>query len=142
MDLQHILEYRNHRNRFCRRLGITLTELSPGHAKAVATVTEEDLNPLDVAHGGLYFTLADNAAGSAMAAYGNKALTLNAQYNFFRAAGAGDVLTATAHETKHGSTICVFEVAITDQDQALIGSGTFTFFDLKEPLELEPPCEP
>lgn len=29
MDLQKILEYRNSRNRFCQRLGIVLTELSP-----------------------------------------------------------------------------------------------------------------
>ena len=41
MDLQKILEYRNSRNRFCQRLGIVLTELSPGYAKAVMPVTEE-----------------------------------------------------------------------------------------------------
>ena len=70
MDMQKILEYRNARNRFCQRIGITVTELSPGYAKVVKTVTEDDLNPVDVAHGGLFFSMADNAAGSAMAAYG------------------------------------------------------------------------
>ena len=82
MDMQKILEYRNARNRFCQRVGITVTELSPGYAKVVKTVTEDDLNPVDVAHGGLFFSMADNAAGSAMAAYGEQAVTLNAQYNF------------------------------------------------------------
>ena len=96
MDMQKILEYRNARNRFCQRVGITVTELSPGYAKVVKTVTEDDLNPVDVAHGGLFFSMADNAAGSAMAAYGEQAVTLNAQYNFMRAAKAGDVLTAEA----------------------------------------------
>ena len=52
MDMQKILEYRNARNRFCQRVGITVTELSPGYAKVVKTVTEDDLNPVDVAHGG------------------------------------------------------------------------------------------
>ena len=33
MDLQKILEYRNSRNRFCQRLGIVLTELSPAMQK-------------------------------------------------------------------------------------------------------------
>ena len=98
MDMQKILEYRNARNRFCQRVGITVTELSPGYAKVVKTVTEDDLNPVDVAHGGLFFSMADNAAGSAMAAYGEQAVTLNAQYNFMRAAKAGDVLTAEARE--------------------------------------------
>ena len=39
MDMQKILEYRNARNRFCQRVGITVTELSPGYAKVVKTVT-------------------------------------------------------------------------------------------------------
>ena len=81
MDMQKILEYRNARNRFCQRIGITVTELSPGYAKVVKTVTEDDLNPVDVAHGGLFFSMADNAAGSAMAAYGEQAVTLNAQFH-------------------------------------------------------------
>ena len=136
MDLQKILEYRNSCNRFCKRLGITVTELSPGYAKTVKTVTEEDLNPTDTAHGGLYFSMADNAAGSAMAAYGTKAVTLNAQYNFLRPARAGDVLTAEARECKHGGTVCVFDIRITNQTGDLVGTGSFTFYNLKQPLEL------
>ena len=137
MDMQKILEYRNARNRFCQRIGITVTELSPGYAKVVKTVTEDDLNPVDVAHGGLFFSMADNAAGSAMAAYGEQAVTLNAQYNFMRAAKAGDVLTAEAREAKHGGTVCVFDIRITDQDGNLDGTGTFTFYNLKKPLKID-----
>ena len=121
MDLQKVLEFRNSRNRFCHRLGIVITELSPGYAKVVKTVEEEDLNPGNIAHGGLYFTMADNAAGSAMAAYGTRAVTL----------------TAVARESKHGGTICVYEVRITDQNDNLTGTGTFTFYDLKQPLDID-----
>lgn len=136
MDAEKILEFRKRRNRFCQRLGIELTELSPGYARVVKTVTEEDLNPIGAAHGGLYFTMADTAAGSALAAHGSQAVTLNAQYSFLRAAKPGDTLTAVAHEVKHGGTVCVCEVQVTDQDQRLVGTGTFTFFDLKKPLDL------
>ena len=136
MNLQKVLEYRNNRNRFCQRLGIVVTELSPGYAKVEKTVTEEDLNPVDIAHGGLYFSMADNAAGSAMAAYGEKAVTLNAQYNFMHPARAGDTLTAVARESKHGDTICVYEIQITDQNGKLVGTGTFTFYNLKQPLDI------
>ena len=122
MDMQKILEYRNSRNRFCQRVGITVTELSPGYARVVKTVTEDDLNPVDVAHGGLFFSMA---------------VTLNAQYNFMRAAKAGDVLTAEARETKHGGTVCVFDIRITDQDGNLDGTGTFTFYNLKKPLKID-----
>ena len=137
MDLQKVLEFRNSRNRFCHRLGIVITELSPGYAKVVKTVEEEDLNPENIAHGGLYFTMADNAAGSAIAAYGTRAVTLNAQYNFMRPARTGDTLTAVARESKHGGTICVYEVRITDQNDNLTGTGTFTFYDLKQPLDID-----
>ena len=134
MDMQKILEYRNARNRFCQRIGITVTELSPGYAKVVKAVTEDDLNPVDVAHGGLFFSMADNAA---VAAYGTRAVTLNAQYNFMRPARTGDTLTAVAQESKHGGTICVYEVRITDQNDNLTGTGTFTFYDLKQPLDID-----
>ena len=137
MNLQEVLEYRNSRNRFCQRLGITITELSPGWAKAVKTVTEDDLNPIGLAHGGVYFTMADNVAGSAIAAYGEKAVTLNAQYNFMHAARAGDTLIAEARESRHGSTVCVCDVRITDQNGTLAGTGTFTFYNLKQPLDID-----
>lgn len=137
MDLQKLLKYRNQHNRFCRRLGIEVTEVSPGHAKVTKTVTEEDLNPFGYTHGGIYFTMADHAAGSALVAYGHKAVTLDAQYHFFRSSLAGDVLTAEATELKHGETVSVFEVTITDQNGVRVGAGTFTFFDLKEPLTVE-----
>ena len=136
MDLQKVLEFRNSRNRFCRKVGITVTELSLGYAKAVKTITEDDLNPVNIAHGGVYFTMADNATGSAIAAYGEIAVTLSAQYNFMRAAKAGDVLTAEAREVKHGGTVSVCDVRITDQNGPLMGTGTFTFYNLKQPLDL------
>lgn len=142
MELDKLLEYRNTHNRFCRRLGIMVTELSPGHAKVVKTVTDEDLNPMGSAHGGLYFTMADNAAGSAMAAYGGQAVTLNAQYSFFRAARSGDTLTAEATEIKHGKTVCVLEVKVTDQAQKLLGTGIFTFFLTGEELHLPKALSP
>ena len=137
MDLQKALEYRNSRNLFCKQLGITVTELSLGYAKTVKEVTAEDVNPIGVAHGGLYFTMADAAAGSAMASYGHKAVTLNAQYSVFRSAQPGDTLTAVAREVKHGGTVCVYDIAIHDQNGVCVGTGTFTFFDLKEPLTIE-----
>ena len=129
-----ILEYRNAPQPLLSTGRHHCNGAVPGYAKVVKAVTEDDLNPVDVAHGGLFFSMADNAAGSAMAAYGEQAVTLNAQYNFMRAAKAGDVLTAEAREAKHGGTVCVFDIRITDQDGNLDGTGTFTFYNLKKPL--------
>lgn len=136
LDLEKVVEYRNKRNRFARKLGIVVESISPGSARVVKTIQEDDLNPLGRAHGGVYFTMADSAAGSAMVAKGYAAVTMGATYNFFRSAEEGDVVTAEASEVKSGKTICVYDVRVTDQRGTLLGTGTFTFYQLEEKIEL------
>ena len=136
MDFQKMIQYRNERNLFTKKLGIVLEELGPGYARVTKTVEEEDANPIGVPHGGLYFTMADNACGSAMASHGYAAVTLNASYQFFRSARVGDHLIAEAQEVKYGKTVCVYEARVTKQDGTLLGVGTFTFFQLGQKLEV------
>lgn len=136
MDFQKMLEYRNTHNPFCQRLGVYVEELRPGYARAVKTVAQEDTNPLGVPHGGLYFTLADTACGYAMSTHGHVAVTVDANYHFMRSAKVGDLLTAEAHEIKSGRTLCVYDVGITDQNGTLLGSGTFTFYQMDQTIEV------
>ena len=136
MNYQQMADYRNSHNPYVQRQGVFVEDISPGYARVTKTVVPEDANPLGVPHGGVYFTMADTACGSAMASYGYKAVTMNAGYNFFRSANVGDCLTAEAREVKHGKTVCVFEVHITDQNGALLGTGTFTFYSLSEKLDI------
>ena len=136
MNYQQMADYRNSHNPYVHRQGIFVEVIGPGFARVTKTVVPEDANPLGVPHGGVYFTMADTACGSAMASHGYKAVTMNASYNFFRSANVGDCLTAEAREVKHGKTVCVFEVRITDQNGVLLGTGTFTFYSLSEKLEI------
>ena len=136
MNYQQMADFRNSHNPYVQRQGIFVEEIGPGYARVTKTVVPEDANPLGVPHGGVYFTMADTACGSAMASYGYKAVTMNASYNFFRSANVGDRLTAEAREVKHGQTVCVFEVRITEQSGTLLGTGTFTFYSLSEKLEI------
>ena len=105
MDLEQITRFRTERNAFGKHLSIAVEELRPGYARTGKTVTAEDLNPLKVAHGGVYYTMADIAAGNAMAAHGYAAVTVNASFSYFRSAVEGDRLTAEATEIKSGKTI-------------------------------------
>ena len=52
LDFEKIVEYRNKHNRFARKLGITVESISPGGARVVKTIEEDDLNPLGRAHDG------------------------------------------------------------------------------------------
>lgn len=135
MDFQKITEYRNAHNPAVTRLGIFVQEVGPGYARVTKTVGPEDLNPLNVPHGGIYFSMADTACGSAMASHGHMAVTMNANYNFFRSANLGDTLTAEATEVKSGKTVCVYEARVTDQNGTLLGTGTFTFYQLEQKIE-------
>lgn len=136
MDYEQLRAFRNEQNPFSRRLGIYVEELRPGYARAVKTVTEEDLNPVRVTHGGVYFSLADTACGSAMAAYGTMAVTINSSLSFLKSAGVGETLTAEARELQGGKSVCVLEVRVTGGDGRLFAVGTFTFRRLDRKIEL------
>lgn len=132
MDYQKIVDYRNNNNPYAKRLGIVVQEIGPGYARVTKTVEPEDCNPIGKTHGGVYFSMADTACGSAAASYGYLAVTVSSQYNFLRSAVPGDTLTAQAREVKRGKTICVFDVRITDQQEKLLGTGSFTFYLLDQ----------
>lgn len=136
MDYEQIRAFRNEKNAFGKRLGVCVEELRPGYARAVKTVTEEDLNPMRVPHGGVYFTLADTACGSVMAAYGTMAVTINCSFNFLKSARAGDRLTAEARELQSGRTVCTLEARVTGEDGELFAVGTFTFRRLDRKIEV------
>ena len=136
MDYEKLKEARNASNRFCRRLGIWVEEIGEGYARVTKTVGPDDLNPVEVPHGGLYFTMVDTACGSAMASHGYYAVTVTATYNFLRSAKLGDVLTAEAREVKSGRTICFYEAQVRSQDGTLLGTGSASFYKLDKPISL------
>lgn len=134
MDYEKIRAFRNANNPYTQRQGIYVEEIRLGYARVIKTVEHDDVNPLNVPHGGVYFTMADSACGSAMAAHGTMAVTVDATYHFLRSAKIGDTLTAEAQEIKTGKNLCVLDVLIHDQNNVLLGSGTFTFYRLTQPL--------
>ena len=136
MDFEKLKENRNSASPFAQRLGIVVDEISLGYARVHMDVKYEDTNPLGLAHGGCYFSLADTASGSAMASRGYYAVTLNASYSYLRSAKIGSRIIAEARETKAGRTISVYDVQVKDQDGTLLGTGTFTFYRLEQKIEV------
>lgn len=136
MDFQKLKDLRNTANPFVQKLGIVVEEIGKGYARVTKRVEADDLNPVGVPHGGVYFSMADTACGSAMASYGYLAVTVSAAYNFLRSGAPGDVLTAEAREVKPGRTLSVFDVRITGRDGALLGTGSFTFYRLEERISV------
>lgn len=136
MDFEKLKEFRNTNNPFCQRLGISVEEIGPGYARITKQVTQEDLNPAGLAHGGVYFTMADTASGAACASHGYYGVTVNANYNYLKSGKCGDTLIAEAAEAKAGRTLCVYDVRVTDQNGTLLGTGTSTYYLLDRKIEL------
>ena len=136
MDLQKLAKFRNEKNPFSSGLGIYVEEIGAGTARATLHLEDRHLNPVGVPHGGVYFSLADTACGSAMASHGYYAVTISTSYEFLRSGRPGDTLTAVATEIKSGKTICVYDVRITNQEGTLLGTGTFTFYKLDRQIQL------
>lgn len=128
MDYQEMIRSRNAGNPFAQKLGIRIDRIAPGYARTCKTVEADDQNPMEIAHGGLLFSMADVACGSALASRGYHAVTLNAEYHFLRSACVGETLYAEAQEMKRGKTVCLYDVGIHNQEGVPLGRATFTFF--------------
>ncbi len=88
---------------FVNWLGIKVEKVEEGRATCSVVVTEQMINFLGVAHGGLIFSLADAAFAAAGNSTHMPSLALDVSGSFLRAAHVGDVLRAEAemiHTTK------------------------------------------
>lgn len=132
MDFEKLRQLRNRENPFGTLVGIEVTEIALGFAEARLTVRPEHLNPVNAAHGGCLYTLADVAANAAAASYGTKAVTVSGEYHYLAAAPNAQTLIARATCLHGGKTILPFEVEVRTEDGTLVGKSTFTIYRLKK----------
>jgi uncharacterized protein (TIGR00369 family) len=103
---------------FCDRIGIRLTEIDAGRARAELDVTDAVKQPIGILHGGAVVALADTAASVGMLASlppGRTAVTLELKANFLRPVRGGTVV-AVARELHRGNRFAVWEVDVSDQE--------------------------
>ncbi len=93
-------------------LGMTVVEMTQGHAVVTMTVRDEMLNGHEIVHGGLVFTLADTAFAMACNSEGSVTVSSGAEITYYAPGHAGDLLTATAkvRSQRGRSVICDVEV--------------------------------
>jgi len=109
-------------------LGFTI-QLGEGTAKASLELAERHLNPNDVAHGAVAFTLMDTAMGAAVmsvVAEGDMCATIEIHTRFHRAA-AGGTLSAEATVLTAGRRVIHLEARTVDDDGRLVASATGSF---------------
>lgn len=97
-----------------KHLGIILTDIEPGYARATMEVKEELLNGLGLSHGGAIFSLADIVFAAASNAHGPEAVALNVSINFLKATYRGEILTAIAREENLTRKTGLYRMEVTD----------------------------
>ena len=95
--------------------------------EAKVNITESTLNPLQIVHGGLIFSLADTVMGLTCSKLGRKSVTLDSSINFI-SPGVGAYLVATCEIIKDGCKTCVLEAKIKNDTNKLVAIATGTFF--------------
>lgn len=111
------------RGRACRLLGIRLEEAGPGWARVRMSISEEMLNAGGTCHGGILFTLADEAFGIACNTHDQLAVATACQIDFLRPALAGEELIAEARERYLRGRTGLYDVEIRRaEDDELVAS--------------------
>ncbi|ASN80125.1 hydroxyphenylacetyl-CoA thioesterase PaaI [Deinococcus ficus] len=92
-------------------LGMTVLEATPSLTRVEMTVTDAGLNMHGTAHGGVIFSLADEAF-AVISNLEAQAVAVDTHLSFFRAARAGDRLVAVATPERVGRTLATYRVEV------------------------------
>ena len=111
-----------------QHLGFTI-QRGEGNATATLDLDERHMNPNDVAHGAVAFTLMDTAMGAAVMTVvedGNKCATIEIHTRFHRGVSNGS-LTAHASVMTAGRRVVHLEARTVDDTGRLVASATGSF---------------
>lgn len=111
--------------------GITILKQEVDYGETQVVLTNASMNALSYTHGGLYFSLADSAAGLASWTQEKVYVTLNASISFMIPVKEG-TLTAKARVISRSGKICVVNVNIYDDHDQLVNQGTYTMYWVNE----------
>ena len=117
----------NRHNPFVQLLGVEIEEVAPDRSRLRLELRPESLNPHGLAHGGVLFTLADNAAGSAASTDGRTYVTQTGDIRFVRTQASGSVV-AEAQVRHRGRSTVLVEVSLTGEEGRLLATASFTYF--------------
>ncbi|CAN5857973.1 hypothetical protein BH23ACT10_BH23ACT10_36120 [soil metagenome] len=107
-------------DRASQELGIEISEVVPGRARAKMTVTEHMVNGHDLCHGGYVFLLADTAFAFACNTYDQVTVAASGDVVFVRSALRGQQLVAEAVErVRHGRS-GIYDVTVRTADGDVI----------------------
>lgn len=115
-------------------LKMRILEVGPGYALIEKEITPDLLNIHGMTHGGLLFSIVDEAFELASNSHGTVAVALNMSITFFKATSAGDLVRAEAKEIHRTNRTATYQIQLTDQRGELIASCQALVYRKRDPL--------
>lgn len=126
-EMQDKMEKRLEQNTFMNYVHQVLELVERDHAIFRMEIFPESHNSFGMVHGGVLYTLADNATGCAAHSDGRHYVTQGSSFHFLRNQPEGTIY-AEARVRHRGGTTCLIDVEVTGDGGTLLASGTFTYF--------------
>jgi acyl-CoA thioesterase len=101
---------------YSRELGIILVSASPGRATMELNITDKHRNSHGTVHGGVIFSLADEAFAIASNSHGVPSVAINISITYMKAATGGKLI-AKAEEFSVNPKLGSYIVEVYDQEQ-------------------------
>ncbi len=114
-------------DRFADHVGIRLTAVAAGYARAELTLAEHHRNGLGTAHGGVIFTLADLVFAAAANSHGIDAMAVNIHISYFKAVREG-TLIAEATELSLNRKLATYAVDVSDENGGRVAAFVGTAY--------------
>ena len=130
------------REGYALKLGMELKELAPGRAVVEMTPGGEDRNIFGMVHGGVIFSLMDEAFQASSNSHGTVAVALTVNVAYHRAAEAGTRLRAESREIHRTQKTATYEIRVTDAKRHLLASCQALAYRKKDPLPGLPAISP
>ncbi|ACB86277.1 PaaI family thioesterase [Natranaerobius thermophilus] len=108
-ELYDFIMEQNRITPYHRLLDMNITNLDNGFCEAEIKLEEKHMNPMNIAHGGVGFSILDVVSGTAATTTGVKTTTIEMNINYFRPTEIGDLLIAKGWIIKTGKSILVAE---------------------------------
>ncbi len=104
-----------------------LLDITDDYCVFQGTITENSLNPYNIAHGGYIFGLADTCAGVLASVDGKEAVTTSGSIIYLKKV-TGKIIIAKAIFLKKGKNISNIEVEVKDENGILVSKVIFEYF--------------
>lgn len=119
---------------FANTLGLRVTSVTRDELAAIWTVTDAQLQPYGLLHGGAHCAVVETLASVAAAIWlgpGGKVVGTTNSTDFYRASRSGDRLSSVARPLHRGRSRQVWRVETHDDRQRLVSSGQVAIQNLR-----------